>query len=232
MTRQPSDCYICGAPDARTMDHIFPKSLWSPPYPEDALTAPACHDCQKRLAPDETYFRTVAAASGAGRDPSARKLWEGKVIRSFDRDRRYREKLAGALRRIDWHTRGGVYLGPLVGLEGDLERIGNGLRKIVRGLSYLERGQTVMPFDLDWNYFHESPLTGRPLDFAMEMFHGLPLRTVGDVVRYKFTFPPKEPRVTVSWLAFYGRTMFTVWTGPNDPSELDRLIPSAEADND
>jgi hypothetical protein len=76
-----------------------------------------------------------------------------------------------------------------VGLEGDLERIGNVLRKIVHGLYYLERGRTVMPFDVDWNYLHESPLTGRPPDFVMEMFHGLPLRSVGDVVRYKFTFP-------------------------------------------
>lgn len=49
------------------------------------------------------------------------------------------------------------------------------------------------------------------------MFHGLPLRTIGDVVRYKFHFPPEEPRVTVSWMAFYGGTMFTVWTGPNPP---------------
>jgi hypothetical protein len=232
MTRQPSACYVCGAPDARTMDHIFPKSLWSPPYPDDALTAPACHDCQKRLAPDETYFRTVAAASGAGNDPRARTLWEGKVIRSFDRDTRSRERLAAALRPIDWHTRAGLYLGTLVGLEGDRERIGNVLRKIVRGLSYLERGRTVMPFDVDWNCFQESPLTGRPPEFVMEMFHGLPLRSVGDVVRYKFAFPPQEPRVTVSWMAFYSRTMFTVWTGPKDPSELDRLISSADPDSD
>lgn len=129
MTGQPSACYVCGAPDARTKDHIFPKSLWSPPYPEGALTAPACHDCQKRLAPDETYFRTAVAASGAGSDLGARKLWEGKVIRSVDRDPRPRERLAAALKRIDWHTRGGLYLGTLVGLDGDPERIGNVLQK-------------------------------------------------------------------------------------------------------
>lgn len=216
MPRRAALCYICGASNARTRDHIFPKSLWSPPYPEDALTAPACVVCQKRLAPDETYFRTVAAAGGAGMDPTARELWEGKIRRSFNLDPRSRENLARALRRIDWHAPSGVYLGPLVGLEGDLERIGNVLRKIVRGLSYLERDGTVMPFDVGWNYKQDSPLTGRAPDFVMEMFHGLPLRTVGDVVRYKFTCPPEEPRLTVSWMAFYSRTMFTVWTGPKD----------------
>jgi hypothetical protein len=34
---------MCGAPDAQTMDHVFPKSLWSPPYPEDARLG-LCHD--------------------------------------------------------------------------------------------------------------------------------------------------------------------------------------------
>jgi hypothetical protein len=32
-------------------------------------------------------------------------------------------------------------------------------------------------------------------------------------------------------MAFYGRNMFTVWAGPKDPSELDRLISSADPDN-
>jgi hypothetical protein len=105
------------------------------------------------------------------------------------------------------------------------------LRKIVRGLSYLERGGTVMPLDLDWNFCQESPLTERPPGFVMELFHGFPLRTVGEIVRYKFAFPEEEPRVTVSWMAFYGRTMFTVWTGPADPTALDRLIDSAENDD-
>lgn len=198
------------------MDHIFPRSLWSPPYPERLLTAPACSECQQRLAPDETYFRTVAAASAVGSDPTARNLWEGKVLRSFDLDPSSRKKLADELRRVDWHTPAGVYLGQLVGLEGDQERIGNVLRKIVRGLSYLERDRTVMPFDVGWNFSQESPLTGRAPDFVMEMFHGLPLRTVGEVVRYKFTCAPQEPRLSVTWMAFYGRTMFTVWTAPKD----------------
>jgi hypothetical protein len=210
------------------MDHVFPKSLWSPPYPEDALTAPACADCQRRLAPDETYFRTVAAASGASADATARTLWEGKIIRSFERDPRSRQRLAASLRPVDWHTKTGVYLGTLIGLDGDQARIGNVLRKIVRGLSYLERGGTVMPSDLEWNFCQESPLTGRAPEFVMEMFQGLPLRTVGDVVGFKFAFPHEEPRVTVSWMAFYGRTMFTVWTGPADPTALDRLIDATE----
>jgi hypothetical protein len=206
------------------MDHVFPKSLWVPPYPDDALTAPACGGCQKRLAPDETYFRTVAAASAAGRDQTARKLWAGKIKRSFDRDPRSRDRLGSEIRTVEWRTPAGLYMGPLFGIEPNRERIGNVLRKVVRGVWYLERDRRVMPFDLDWSFFQESPLTGRPPDFVMEMLHTLPLQTVGDVVRYKFVLSPDEPRLTIAWMGFYGRTMFTVWTGPQDVSELDRLI--------
>lgn len=87
-----------------------------------------------------------------------------------------------------------------------------------------------MPFDLDWNFFQESPLTRRPPDFVMEMLRTAPLSTVGEVVRYKFVLSPDEPRLTIAWIAFYGRTMFTVWTGPEDVSELDRLIPPESAE--
>ena len=206
------------------MDHIFPKSLWAPPHPDDALTAPACSDCQKRLAPDETYFRTVAAASAAGSDRTAGTLWAEKIKRSFDRDPGSRARLGREIKVVKWRTPAGLYLGPLFGLEPDRDRIGNVLRKVVRGLWYLDRDRVVMPFDVDWNFFQESPLTGRPPDFVMEMLHSLPLRTIGDIVRYKFVLSRDEPRLTIAWMAFYSRTMFTVWTGPEDVSELDRLI--------
>ena len=131
---------------------------------------------------------------------------------------------------MEWRTPAGLYLGPLFGLEPDRDRIGNVLRKIIRGLWYLERDRTLMPFDLDWNFFQESPLTGRPPEFVMEMLQSLPLRTVGDVVRLKFALSPDEPRLTIAWMAFYGRTMVTVWPGPEDVSELDRLEPPEGAE--
>jgi hypothetical protein len=84
----------------------------------------------------------------------------------------------------------------------DWQRIGNVLRKIVRGLFYLDSGGTVMPFDVKFNYSQVSPMTPPLPDEVMDLIHGMPLRTVGEVLRFKFELFPGDPRMIVSWFAF------------------------------
>lgn len=210
--RSDATCYICGEASSTTKDHVFPRGLFPPPRPE-LLTAPACADCQQRLQPDEEYFRTFAAA-GAYQNESARKLWTGKITRSFDDSPAFRVSFAKAMRTVDYISRGGVYLGKFVGLDGDKERIGNVLRKIVRGLFYLDAGKTLMPSDVRWNYWQVSPLSPDVPDFVRDQLHTMALKRVGEVVDYKFGHSSAEPRLTVSLLAFYKRAMFVVLTGP------------------
>lgn len=179
------------------------------------LTAPACGECQQRLQPDEEYFRTLAA-SGAYRDPSARKLWDTKIVRSFSNSPAFRRSLEKAIKTVELRSPGGIILGAVTGLEGNQERLGNVLRKIVRGLFYLDSGGTVMPFDVKFNYEQLSPMSPPMPEAVMGLIHSMPLRMVGGVVQYKFELCPEEPRMIVSWMAFYGRTMFAVWTWPDD----------------
>lgn len=223
----PNPCYICGADDARTRDHVFPRSLFTRPLPPDMLTAPACDDCQQRLQLDEEYFRTFAAA-GSYQDESARELWDGRIKRSFEKSPGFRQTFANAISTMEWKSPGGVILGDLVGLEGDRQKIGNVLHKIVRGLFYLDSGGTVMPFDVKFNYSQVSPMTPPLPDEVMDLIHGMPLRTVGEAVRFKFELFPGDSRMIVSWFAFY-RTMFAVWTWPDD-IELPR--PNVEPDEE
>ncbi len=207
-------CYICGSLGATTGDHVFPRGLFAAPLPSDMLTAPACQPCQQRLQPDEEYFRTFAAA-GSYLDPTAKALWDGKIKRSFQNSRAFRKSFANAISTLEWKSPSGLYLGQVVGLEGNQMRLGNVLQKMVRGLSYLDSGRKVMPSDTQFNYSQESPITPPAPEFVMTMFHGLPLRTLGEVVRYKFDQSPDQ-RMSVSWFAFYSRVMFLVWTGPPD----------------
>jgi hypothetical protein len=165
------------------------------------LTAPACEGCQQSLQPDEEYFRTFAAA-GAYQDASARELWEGRITRSFDNSPGFRRSFANAIRSMEWKSPGGVILGDVIGLEGNREPIGNVLRKIVRGMFYLDSGGTVMPFDVKFNFSQVSPMTPPLPEEVMDLLHGMPLRTVGDVVRYKFELSVDDPRFIVSWFAF------------------------------
>ena len=65
-------------------------------------------------------------------------------------------------------------------------------------------------------------------DGVMDLLHGMPLRTVGESVRFKFELCPDDPRMIVSWFAFY-LTMFAVWTWPTG---VDLPRPNAEPEED
>jgi hypothetical protein len=170
------------------------------------------------LQPDEEYFRTFAAA-GSTVDPTARELWDGKITRSFENSPGLRQSLANSIAPMEWNSPSGLYFGTLIGIEGNQKRIGNVLQKMVRGLSYLDAGKKVMPSDVEFNYSQESPMSPPIPEFVMEMFHQIPLRTLGDVVRYKFE-QYQNQRLSVSWFAFYNQVMFVVWTGSDvDPPQ-------------
>lgn len=221
------ECYVCAGTGVKlTKDHIFPRGLFPPPLPRDMLTAPACEECQQRLQPDEEYFRTLVA-SGAYSDETARELWDGKIKRSFDNSPGFRQTFANAIRVMEWKSPGGIVLGDIPVIEGDQERTGNVLRKIVRGVFYLGSGRTVMPFDVKFNFTQVSPISPPLPEPVQQILYGIPVRTVGNVVKYRFELFPQDPRMIVSGFAFY-RAIFAVWTWPKDvelppPPEKDAL---------
>lgn len=219
MPRRAGSCYNCGA-EALTRDHVFPKSLFTSPRPDPLPTVPACRACQDLTQHDEEYFRTFVAGGSYGHE-TGRALWEGTIRRSFDRDPAQRRALADAIRRMDLESPSGLYLGTMAGVDGDQERIGRVLRKIVRGLYYDKTGGSVMPTDLKWR-FEQVSLLSTPLpDVALDLIRGMPLQRVGDEVRYKMGFTPKDPRLTISWMAFYDTMMFVVWTLPEGGTSLE-----------
>lgn len=224
----PPTCYVCGSAPGTTKDHIFPRCLFVSPLPQDMLTSPACSACQQAIQPDEEVFRNFVAAGSYG-DATARALWEGKVAGSFENSPGLRTTFANSIKTMEWKSPGGVILGDVTVVEADKARTENVIRKIVRGLYCKATGDQVMPFDVRYHIEQVSPMTQPLPDLVMDIYHGIDLRTVGDIVRYKFQIVAGEPRMTVSWMAFYGRMMFIALTWPESsqlPAPADGIDPA------
>ncbi len=224
----PKTCYICGSAPGTTKDHIFAKSLFVPPLPQDMLTAPACSACQQAIQPDEEVFRNFVAAGSYG-DATAWALWEGKVAGSFENSPGLRTTFINSIKTIEWKSPGGVILGDVTVVEADKDRTEKVIRKMVRGLFYKDSGGQVMPFDVSYRIEQVTPMTEPLPPQVMDIYHGIELRTVGDDVRYKFQIVDGEPRMTVSWMAFYSKMMFIALTWPEG---IELPEPAGEDDPD
>jgi hypothetical protein len=91
-SRLRQHCYICGATENLTDDHIPPKGFFPPPNREDLITAPLCRDCHPRLTKMDEAMRVWIAAGAAETSDNARWIWKNKVMDStFKRSPKLRQ---------------------------------------------------------------------------------------------------------------------------------------------
>src|SRR6266446_2126634 len=72
------NCYLCGATDRLTRDHIPPKGLFPRPRPSNLHTLPCCEPCNNRASADDEYFR-LAVSSLINRNLAGSKSWQRTV---------------------------------------------------------------------------------------------------------------------------------------------------------
>lgn len=92
----PSDstdkCYLCGATENLTRDHIPPKGLFPKPRPSNLYTVPCCEPCNNGASKADEYFR-VAASSLINAHPTGKASFE-RVIGSTLPSGRIRKEIA------------------------------------------------------------------------------------------------------------------------------------------
>jgi hypothetical protein len=134
----PGTCVYCGNKPGSTRDHVPPKSLFPKPRPVNMLTVPCCNDCQARFKKDEDVFMAWITIGPAVQSRASKPLWYKKVKRTFEKDRGVNEVIRRSCKLVDLQTPAGVYIGKGLASSIDHERKNNVLRKIVRGLFWVE----------------------------------------------------------------------------------------------
>ena len=197
-------CYICGGLDPDTRDHVIPDCFFVEPRPENLLTFPAHRDCNSRLSTSDEYARNILVDLGSERSRVARKLWEGKVERSFKSNRAFRSHVASALiPKADKYSAGGIYLGSAPGIRIDRKRFYPTIERIVRGMHRLCAGSP-MPSDATFRWFLQEPLHGLRRNFFQD---ARPSVGYEDVFESRFTLVKGDDGAsvlgTIWWLRFY-----------------------------
>ena len=129
-------CVYCPRP-ATTHDHVPPKSLYTPPLPQNVVTVPACDPCNNRASKDDEIFRnelSIMAGSFGESANAAERLQP--TMRSILRNRATRTRMVTSAQLVERYSTGGIYLGhgyavPLV--PGLQQRV---ITRIVRGLHW------------------------------------------------------------------------------------------------
>jgi hypothetical protein len=88
-------CYICGATQNLTKDHIPPKGFFPPDDCENLITAPLCCNCHSPFANMDEQMRVWISAGAAAASEKAKWIWKNKVVNStFKRSPKLRKFIA------------------------------------------------------------------------------------------------------------------------------------------
>ena len=75
------NCYLCGATNNLTKDHIPPKNLFPSPKPTNLITVWCCKKCNEKFSLIDESFR-VFTSSVIDRSKSGEWIWNNKVMDS------------------------------------------------------------------------------------------------------------------------------------------------------
>lgn len=127
------------------MDHVPPKLLFSPPYPPNLLTVPACRDCNTSFQKDDEYTRTVASLDFRASKQDDVKSKLPAIMRSLERPnaKAFADYLASQRTPTTVLAVDGMPMGFAV--EVDQTRVNATGERMIRGLFFVETGNPLSP---------------------------------------------------------------------------------------
>lgn len=211
-------CYLCGVRPADTKDHLFPSGLFNKPLSSNLLTLPACRECTNALSSDEEQFRVFVASGMAFERKAGFRIWTERIRPDLKGGRpRLKPLIRSQVKMARVLSESGVLLGHTLILEVDREIINRVLRKIAKGLYFLDTG-SVLPDNVqilvDYAAGQPERFISPPLDEAIKRAKRVGL---GDgVVTYWRNTIRDDPAASITWLKFYEDKLFMICTFRKD----------------
>jgi hypothetical protein len=184
-------CYICGATENLTDDHIPPKGFFPTDARTDLITAPLCRDCHPRLTKMDEAMRVWIAAGAAETSNTARWIWQRKVMNStFKRSPKLRKYIVEKhLHQMNVETPYGPVVKDVITMPQG--RANPFVRRLAKGFLY--------SFYPDYDYFADN----------FNVVYRLPTQETVSVIAKLATKLSRR---------FFGKDIFRVWYGLTEDS--------------
>ncbi|TKJ38365.1 hypothetical protein CEE37_12660 [candidate division LCP-89 bacterium B3_LCP] len=206
-------CVYCGEREANTNDHIPPICLFPVPRPSNLITVPCCTICNGKYGQDDEQIRNILTFLGSTENhPAIVNQIANKRDRSFKKKggESKLEYLINNSVLVDFHTKGGIYLGKKSAFNFDNPMWDKFFNRMARGLLHHENSFGYVECTTDWKKLEEN-ITPEdvPEDLKIAIQYGK-LVIIGDnIFQYIGCFHPSI--ITSLWfLIFYGGVVFKV----------------------
>jgi 5-methylcytosine-specific restriction endonuclease McrA len=219
VARSRPHCYICGATQNLTDDHIPPKALFPPESRENLTTAPLCCGCHSPFTKMDEQMRLWISAGAYATSENANWIWKNKVVnKTFKRSPKLRKYIAKKhLRKMSVETPSGPVVADVITMPQS--QVHPFIRRLTKGFLY--------SFYPDHDYFADNfNVFYQPdVSVAVELATKLSSCSFGkDVCRIWHGLTKDNTKSGVWIFLFYGAACFVCFHGDSN------LIPSQPTD--
>jgi hypothetical protein len=138
-------CIYCGKSNKMTVDHIPPKGIFSSPRPSNLITVPCCDKCNLSYSKDDEYLRiNLTLRLKSYTHQHAKNNWPN-IVRGLNRKERpgLKNSIIRNLVTVDATTETGLYIGKMIGIEVDMNRVYRVIKRIMKGLYFFHNHHTL-----------------------------------------------------------------------------------------
>jgi hypothetical protein len=127
----PMRCFLCGATEQITADHIPPKGFFPPEQRLKLITVPCCKSCNASFSKDDEAIR-LWMSSTLGRSDAGDWIFNNKSIRTAEKSSAFREKMLSSMQEIKLLTEEGEI--DAIELTVPIDRVERFILRISKGL--------------------------------------------------------------------------------------------------
>jgi hypothetical protein len=212
-------CVYCQASEADTDDHVPAEFFFPPELRHGLIKVPACRGCNQGFQKDDEYLRAVLLLrQDVGEHPVSKPLMDA-LMRSVARPeaRRFGASLLRSFEEAIVRTPAGLIAGTANLMRVNAVRVGEALKRIVRGLHFHETGRP-LPKEMVLTAVPDFEFNSAAQDAALPLVKG-PLDTVIGGWTFAYTRRPAidSPDTAIWLLVFYGVAPFLVIVRSSTP---------------